>query len=443
MSRILILDDDPGIRRTLDIQLRGDGHETYKAASAENALEILAKHYVDIALVDLQLPGMDGIEFTRKLRDMHRDVEVVIITAHGSIESAVEAMKEGSFDYITKPFTPQQVRHRLRQIERVRGLKSEVDNLRGKLDESFADGEIVTASPEMRHLLELSRTAAETDATVLITGESGTGKGLFARFIHENSARKRGPLVTVDCTAFQETLLESDLFGHRKGAFTGAVSDKVGKVETGAAGTIFLDEVGEIPQALQAKILRLVEERKYERVGDPAERTLDARIIAATNRDLDFMVKEKSFRADLFYRLSVIELHIPPLRNRTEDLEILLAHFIRKSNLQHRRRVDGMDDETMSNLISYPWPGNVRELAHVIERAVLVCPGRVIRMDHLPPRFLPGETAGAADGFSTLSQLEEEHIRKALALNLSQEETANLLGIDPSTLWRKRKKYSV
>lgn len=443
MSRILILDDDPGIRRTLDIQLRGDGYETVCSTSAEEALEILKDQSVDIALVDLQLPGIDGLEFTRRLRDRHREVEIVIITAHGSIESAVTAMKEGTFDYLTKPFTPQQVRHRLRQIERVRGLQSEVDDLRGRLRPIPGAEAIITTSPKMRHLLELAHTAAATEATILITGESGSGKGLIARYVHTASARKEGPFATVDCTAFQETLLESDLFGHQKGSFTGAITDKSGKVELGAGGTLFLDEIGEIPLALQAKVLRLVEERIYERVGDPTARTLDARIIAATNRDLEAMVKEKTFRTDLFYRLSVIELQIPALRNRLEDIPLLLTHFIGQTNLQHNRRVEDFDEEARNILLAYSWPGNVRELAHVVERAVLLCPGRTIRVEQLPARFTASDVAPGADYFLTLGQMEEEHIRKALSLHLSQEETAALLGIDPSTLWRKRKKYDL
>ncbi len=443
MSRILILDDDPHIRRTLDIMLKGDGYETLTASSAEQALEILRDQYADIALVDLQLPGMDGIAFTKKLRDTRRDVDVVIITAHGSIDSAVEAMKEGSFDYITKPFTPQQVRHRLKLIERLRGLRSEVETLKEKIEGSSEAG-FITQSPNLRHIIDIAKTAAETDATVLITGESGVGKGLLARLIHGWSSRSGGPFCTVDCTAFHESLLESDLFGHKKGAFTGAAADKTGKVELAAGGTLFLDEIGEISPSIQAKFLRLVEERAFERLGDPAPREIDVRIIAATNQDLFEMVNRKQFRSDLFYRLSVLEIAVPPLRSRPEDVPLLCERFIARYSRRHERVVEGVNEEVERRLVAYTWPGNVRELMHVIERAVLLCPGRTIRMDHLPDRLRDNTApdSGGAD-IVTLSELEETHIRRVLSLGLSQEESAARLGIDPSTLWRKRKKYDM
>jgi len=443
VSRILILDDDEGIRRSLEIMLKGDGHHTLAAASAEGALALLEREPTDIALVDLQLPGMDGIAFTKALRDRRRDVDVVIITAHGSVESAVEAMKEGSFDYLTKPFSPEQVRHRLSQIERLRGLRSEVASLKTQLG-GPQDTEILTRNPKMRHLLELARTASETDATVLITGESGVGKGLLARRVHAWSARKNGSFTVVDCAAFQETLLESDLFGHKKGAFTGAATDKPGKVELAGGGTLFLDEIGEVPLALQAKLLRLVEERAFERLGDPAPRMVDARIVVATNRDLNELVAEKQFRPDLFFRLSVVELAIPPLRNRPEDISLLAERFTAQFAERHKRPIDTLGAEVERFLVGYGWPGNVRELMHVIERAVLLCPGRTIRMDHLPERLRVSQHSADDDALNfSLAELEEHHIRRVLAQNLSQEETASRLGIDPSTLWRKRKKYGI
>ena len=442
MSRILILDDDPGIRRTLDILLRSDGHDTLLAASAEEAETLLERQCVDLALVDLQLPGRNGLEFIRRLRDRHRDVEVVIITAHGSIESAVEAMKEGSSDYLTKPFTPEQVRHRIRQLAKLRGLRTEVEELRGRLGVETTSDEPVTASPGMKHLLEVARTAAASEASVLLTGESGTGKGLLARYIHAASGRSKGPFVVLDGAGFNEHLLDSDLFGHRKGAFTGAVADKPGKIELAAGGTLFLDEVGEVPLPLQAKILRLVEDRSYERVGDPAPRMVDARLIAATNRDLEELIQDKAFRADLYYRLSVVELRVPALRHRREDFPVLLAHFPARATPRHGRKVTELEPEVEAAFENYAWPGNVRELAHVLEAAVLLCPGQTLRLDHLPPRFQAVEQSRPAE-VQTLAALEEDHLRRTLAQGLSQEETARHLGIDPSTLWRKRKKYGL
>ncbi|MBN1945744.1 MAG: sigma-54-dependent Fis family transcriptional regulator [Bradymonadales bacterium] len=444
MSRILVVDDDPHILRTLEIMLTGDGHEVVTAASGERALEQLDLRPVDIALVDLQLPGMSGTDLLRHMRDLHRDVQAVIITAHGSIETAVEVMKEGAFDYLTKPFSPDQVRHRLQQMERVAQLQGEVAGLRRRIGELPFRSEFITQNPKTLHLLEVAHEVALSEATVLITGESGTGKTLIAKLIHAASPRSQGPFVVVDCTSFQEALLESELFGHKRGSFTGAVSDKVGKVETANGGTLFLDEIGEVPSHLQGKLLRLVEDRTYERLGDPASRQVDARIIAASNRDLEEMVREHLFREDLFYRLSVVDLHLPALRHRPEDVLLLAREFVSSFGNAHGRHVAGWDGEVERALVTYTWPGNVRELAHAIERAVLLAPGRTIRIEHLPERIRQKSASnGAIDEQLTLAEIEERHIRRALAWNLSQEETAKRLGIDPSTLWRKRKRYGL
>lgn len=444
MSTILVVDDDPHIVRTLEIMLEDDGHAVITASTGEEALEQLTRESVDIALVDLQLPGMSGTDVLRRLRDTHRDVETVIITAHGSIETAVEAMKEGAFDYLTKPFAPDQVRHRLRQIKQVRELRAEVAGLRRRVGDLPFRQKFITQNPATLHVLEVARSVGASDATVLITGETGTGKTLLGRLIHESSQRRDGPFVTVDCTSFQESLLESELFGHKRGAFTGAVADQTGKVETAEGGTLFLDEIGEVPTHLQGKLLRLIEERAYERVGDPKTRAVNARIVAATNRDLEEMVRDRAFREDLFFRLSVVDLSIPALRHRPEDLLLLARKFAVSFGHAHGKKVTGWDDEVESALVRYTWPGNVRELAHAIERAVLLAPGRDIRIDHLPGRLVEPEPTGeTVQGIISLNELEEQQIRKALALNLPLEETARRLGIDPATLWRKRKRYSI
>ena len=444
MSKILVVDDDAHIQRTLEIMLQDDGHDVKCAASAEEAVEALDGQHFDTALVDLLLPGMSGMDLLRHMRDQQRDVDVIIITAHGSIETAVEAMKKGAFDYVTKPFSPDQVRHRLAQLRRVERLRQEVSGLRQRLGEEHQGARFITDNRATRRVLDLARTVAETDATVLIAGESGTGKGLLGRLIHGWSARAGGTFAVGDCASFHESLLESELFGHRKGAFTGAVADRAGKAEAAHGGTLFLDEVGELPQELQAKLLRLVEDKVYERLGDPTPRTMDARIIAATNRDLPEMVGEKLFRQDLFFRLSVVELTLPALRSRHEDIPLLARHFLDQANATYSRKVEKMDEEVEALLQDYPWPGNVRELAHVVERAVLVCPGRVIRLAHLPPRILEGRDAESTDRpLDPLTAVEERHLRRALSLGLSLDEVARKLGIDPSTLWRKRKKYGL
>jgi NtrC-family two-component system response regulator AlgB len=444
VSQILVIDDDPHILRSLEIMLRSDGHEVWCATDAESALELLEAQPVDIALVDLQLPGMSGMEFLRCLRDRHRDVDAVIITAHASIETAVDAMKEGAFDYLAKPFSPDQVRHRIQQVERIRSLSSEVSGLRRQLGDRAEVGSFLTRTPATRHLLELARTVADSDATVLLTGESGTGKSLLARQIHDWSPRAGAPFVLVDCTSFHETLLESELFGHVRGAFTGAVSDKPGRIDGTGGGTLFLDEIGDTSPPVQAKLLRLVEDRTYEALGDPRSRTFDARIIAATNQEPLELVKAGRFREDLFYRLNVVELRLPTLRSRPADIPLLCERFLEELNRSHGRRVEGLDEEVERILVAHAWPGNVRELRHVLERAVLLCPGRTVRREYLPPRLLSsGATVPDERAIEPLAVVEEEALRSALAQGLPLEETARQLGIDPSTLWRKRKRLGL
>jgi NtrC-family two-component system response regulator AlgB len=444
MSEILVVDDDASIRRALEIQLRGDGHSVRSAASGEAALHLLGDQASTVVLLDLRLPGMSGEETLEQIRTRHPDSHVVIITAHGSIDSAVHAIKAGAHDYLTKPFTPDEVRVRIRHIEELECLRGEVRSMRRRLGElPFGDG-FLTQSPEMLRVLETAERVASTDATILLTGESGTGKSLLARLVHGASQRREGPFVTVDFGSIHETLLESELFGVRQGAFTGAVRDTAGKVAAAEAGTLFLDEVGELPPHLQSRLLRLVESRTFERVGEARERTADVRIIAATNRDLEEMVSDGAFRSDLFYRLSVVEIGLPALRSRPEDVLLLAGRILEALQEAHGRALDGWTEEVGRLLVRYPWPGNVRELAHVIERALLVSSGPRISEADLPDRLTgapPGEIG--TNGLEPLSVVEERHLRQALVRGLPLEKTAELLGIDPSTLWRKRKRYGL
>lgn len=445
MKKILIVDDDPHIVRTLEIMLGDEGYEVSSASSGEQAIELMKGDEPDLAFLDMQLPGISGADVLRHIRDNCLSTEVIIITAYGSIESAVEAIKDGAFDYLTKPFSPEQVRHRLKQLHNIEDLRSEVAGLQRRLGELPFRGKFFTRNKSMLQILQTARSVAQSDLTILINGESGTGKTVLARMIHEASRRSEGPFVTLDCTCFQESLLESELFGHKKGAFTGAVTDKVGKAELADGGTLFLDEIGEIPPHLQGKLLRLVDEKAYERVRDPVTRNLDIRIIAATNRDLNNLVEEKAFREDLFFRLSVVDLMLPPLRSRPEDILLLGREFVSRFSLAHDKRISGWDKDTERLLLTYPWPGNVRELAHALERAVLLAAGRKISREHLPKRILQ-LLESPTDSSSlnlTLAQLEEQHIRSILSLNHSVEESSRRLGIDPSTLWRKRKRYGI
>jgi NtrC-family two-component system response regulator AlgB len=444
MTGILVVDDDAAIRRALEIQLRGDGHSVRSAASGEAALDLLDDQASTVVLLDLRLPGMSGEETLEQIRTRHPKTHVVIITAHGSIDSAVQAIKAGAYDYLTKPFTPDEVRVRIRHIEELESLRGEVSSMRRRMGELPFGDEFLTQSPETLGVLETGERVAATDATILLSGESGTGKSLLARLIHGASARRDGPFVTVDFGSIHETLLESELFGVRQGAFTGAVRDAAGKVTAAEGGTLFLDEVGELPVHLQSRLLRLVESRTYERVGEARERSADVRIIAATNRDLEEMVSAGDFRSDLFYRLSVVEIALPSLRSRPEDVLLLAGRIFEGLREVHGRTLDGWTEEVGRMLVRYPWPGNVRELAHVIERALLVSSGPTITRADLPERLAkaaPGETE--TNGLEPLAVVEERHLRRALARGLPLEKTAELLGIDPSTLWRKRKRYGL
>ena len=444
MTEILVVDDDAAIRRALEIQLRGDGHTVRSAASGETAIELLDESPAAIVLLDLRLPGMSGEETLEQLRARHPTTRVVIITAHGTIDSAVRAIRAGAHDYLTKPFTPDEVRVRIRHIEELESLRGEVSSMRRRLGELPFGDELLTQSPAMLAVLSTAERVAPSDATILLTGDSGTGKSVLAKLIHRASQRRGGPFVTVDFASIHDTLLESELFGVRQGAFTGAVRDAAGKVAAAEGGTLFLDEVGELPLHLQSQLLRLVEARTYERVGEVRERTADVRFIAATNRDLDDMVGAGDFRSDLFYRLSVVEICLPSLRSRPEDVLLLARRFLDGLSEAHGRAVEGWSDEAGHLLVRYPWPGNVRELAHVVERAVLVATGPRITVADLPDRISATPPAGfATDDLEPLAVVEERHLRHALARGLPLERTAELLGIDPSTLWRKRKRYGL
>lgn len=440
---ILVLDDDPSIRRTLEILLTSDGHTVEVSGSGEEALEKCKLLHPDAAFVDLQLPGMSGIEFIKIVRENHPEMRPIIITAYGSIETAVSAMREGAFDYLTKPFSPQEVRHRISRLNLVLNLEKENTFLKRRVRNEPFSGEFLTTDDTLKEALGNIEKIAVTDAPVHISGESGTGKSFLARLIHDGSHRKAGPFAAIDCTAFHENLLESELFGHKKGAFTGAVSDKPGKVEMAQGGTLFLDEIGEIPLHLQAKLLRLVEENKFERLGENNTRTLDTRIISATNRNLEEMVSQKLFREDLFYRLCVVDVYIPPLRSRPGDIIMLLDEFIARYRQRHSKKVSGWDSDFEKAVLSYAWPGNVRELSRAVERAVLFSESAKLAFKNLPKRVQDGKNIEGMFEFRTLSQLEEETIKSVLALGKSMEETAEILGIDTSTLWRKRKKLGI
>jgi NtrC-family two-component system response regulator AlgB len=441
---LLIIDDEASVRRTLRLTLEAMGHSVTETANSAQALELLSHRAFDLAFLDLRLAREQGLDLLLELLRLAPGLHVVIITAYATIETAVEAMRRGAFDYLPKPFTPDGLRVALERSAGVRRLAARVDELEEQVRSVVPEADLETREPAQRQALELAFKAAPSDAAVLLRGESGTGKGVVARAIHARSTRAGGPFVTIHCPSLSAELLESELFGHVRGAFTGAVRDTVGKVAAAEGGTLFLDEIGDLPPALQPKLLRLLQEKRYERVGETRTRAGDVRVVAATNRDLATEAAAGRFREDLLYRLNVIEVVLPPLRDRPGDVQPLADHLLAFFARSAGKAITGFSDEARAALQRYPWPGNVRELRNAVERGVILAAGPLVGLADLPvqvgspPR--PGVEVG---GRVTLDQLEAEHIRRVLAATATIEEAAEVLGIDPSTVYRKRKRYGL
>ncbi|MDY3560418.1 sigma-54 dependent transcriptional regulator [Gemmata sp. JC673] len=441
--QLLVIDDEASLRRTIRIALESFGHTVKDAANRAQALEALRAQRFDLAFLDLKLGPEKGLELLPELLAVAPGLHVVIVTAHASLDTAIEALRKGAFDYLPKPFTPNQLRLALDRSALVRGLRDRVAALEEQVRQLPPEVELDSAEPSVRAALDVALQVAPTEATVLVRGESGTGKGVLARELHARSKRAARPFVTVHCPSLSADLLESDLFGHAKGAFTGAVADKIGKVDAADGGTLFLDEIGDLPLALQPKLLRLIQDKTYERVGEPAARSADVRIVAATNRPLEVEVRAGRFREDLFYRLNVIEITMPALRQRRGDVLPLARHLLRFFARQSGKPVTGFTPEAEAALDAYPWPGNVRELRNAVERGVILTREERVGLEHMPGQ-LTAAGGGAArvelGGPVTLEALEAEHIRRVVAAAPSLDEAARVLGIDPSTLYRKRKK---
>jgi len=441
------MDDDDSLRRVMEFSLTEAGHTVRAAKSGEEGLLLFEKHAFDAVITDITMPGMSGMEVLAKIQKSDPSLPVIIITAYGTIESAVLAMKQGAFDYITKPFNRDELLLTLSKAFKMRRLEKENIELRAEVKGRYSFEGIIGSSKTIREVLDLAGRVAASDASVLITGESGTGKELLARGIHYNSPRAKGPFVAINCAAIPEGLIESELFGHVKGSFTGAVKDKEGKFELADNGTLFLDEIVDLRIDLQAKILRALQEHEVDRVGGNKPIPVDARVIAATNKDIDRAVKEGRFREDLYYRLSVITLHMPPLRERRDDVPLLVGHFLKKFNKGSEAHVDA---EALSSLTSYGWPGNVRELENVIERASVLKRGDVITRAELPEKLIK-EKRGVEDiifnlpenGIS-LEDLEKSLIVKALEQHKgNQTRAAEYLGITRPTLIYRMEKYGL
>ena len=447
-EKILVIDDDESLRRVLEYNLAQEGYAVLSAASGEQGLELLKKEGADVVVTDVRMPGMDGLQVLEGARKVDPNIQVVILTAFGTIEMAVEAMKAGAFHYISKPFNRDELKLTLKKALQLKQLERENVTLRQELKERSGLEAIIADSPQMQVILEMIERVAPTETTVLILGESGTGKELIARAIHANSPRAGGPFVAVNCAAIPENLLESELFGHVRGAFTGAIRDRVGKFEAADRGTIFLDEIGEMRPELQVKILRCLEERVLERVGDNRLIRVDVRVLAATNKDLTKAIQAGEFREDLYYRLNVVPLQIPPLRERREDIRPLVQHFLKRLGASPRLTVA---PDAFRALESYDWPGNVRELENALERAMIFHRDDAIALADLPETIRAPKAKEAANlamslpeaGLS-LEEVEKELILRALQKHeWNQSRAARYLGITRHTLLYRIEKHNI
>lgn len=453
VPKMLIIDDEPLMRITLQDSLVGEGYEVVAAETGRKGVDLLRKNQWDIIITDLKLPDLEGIEILKEAKSLNPSTEVILITAYGSIDSAVSAMKEGASDYLTKPFSMDELLLIIKRLLRMKQLEEENIQLRKRVEERYGLVGLVGKSSQMQKIYELVETVSQTDTTVLIHGESGTGKELVANAIHLQSPRKNGPFIKVNCSALPETLLETELFGHERGAFTGAIRQRKGRFELANGGTLFLDEVGEIFLAVQVKLLRVLQERQFERVGGNETIFSDVRLICATQRDLKEEIRKGTFREDLYYRLNVVPILLPTLRERREDILLLADHFISKFSKKMGKEITGLSEESKALLLKYPFPGNIRELENMLERAIALIKGKVIQAEDLPEEVC-GQTSviqalcekirGSKPLATAVNLFEKEYIQGVLEKTKGKKgQAAELLGISRKTLWEKIKELEI
>jgi DNA-binding NtrC family response regulator len=446
--RILVVDDEKIIRDSISFILKKEGYTIDEAANGRLALDKINQQPYDVIITDIEMPVMKGIELLESVMQVSPQTIVIIITAYGSLETAIAALRSGASDYILKPLEFDELLIKLKRLLETRTLTVENQLLRREIQREFDSSPIIGKSAAMKRVFDTIMTVAGTDSTVLVTGKSGTGKELVARAIHHNSVRRERPFVAVNCGAIPETLIESELFGHKRGSFTGAVADKVGYFKTAEGGTLFLDEVSEMPVNLQVKLLRAIEQREVIPVGMSTPIGIDTRFVASTNRELQKEVEAGRFREDLYYRLNVVEIHLPPLSDRKDDIPLLVDHFINKYRTEIRKSVKGIDAEVMRALISHAWKGEVRELSNIIERAVIFCKGDLVTMGDLPEFFRSSSPVDFPDDNKPLQQamneLEKTYIERVLRKNnFDKEQTSRVLGISLPTLYRRIKELSI
>ncbi|MDY7019421.1 MAG: sigma-54 dependent transcriptional regulator [Chloroflexota bacterium] len=440
--KILVVDDEAIVRESLCDWLSDLGYQLFSAENGPKALEIIKKEHPGIAITDLMMPGMDGIELMRRAKEIQPNIEVVIITAYGSIPTAIAAMKEGAYDYIEKPFCPERAELLVKKLAEHQELVEENLSLRQRLEDHYRFENIIAKSSKMQRIIEIIKTIAKSNATVLITGESGTGKELVARAIHSQSHRRSKSFVAVSCAALPESLLESELFGHEKGSFTGAYSQKKGKFEFANGGTLFLDEIGEMSTNIQVHLLRVLEEKEFTRVGGNELIKVDVRVVSATNKDLKIAIEEGRFREDLYYRLNVVAIELPPLRERKEDIPLFAEHFLHKFAQENQKEVTDFSPEAMEFLLNYDWPGNVRELENVIERAVILAKDSLITIHDLPHENMSPTRLAVAG--KELREVEKNHILNVLSqTGGNYSEAARILGITRMTLYNRARDYGL
>jgi two-component system, NtrC family, response regulator AtoC len=438
--KILVVDDEPIVRESLSDWLQDAGYQVFTAEDGYKALEVIDREKPGIMIADLVMPGMDGIELMKRAKERQPRIEVIIITAYASIPTAITAMKEGAYDYIEKPFCPERAQSVVEKLSQYRELVEENISLRQKLEDHYRFENIIAKSSKMQRLIELIKVVGKSNATVLVTGESGTGKELVARAIHAQSHRHNKPFIAVSCAALPESLLESELFGHEKGSFTGAYTQKKGKFEFANGGTLFLDEIGEMSANIQVHLLRVLEEKEFTRVGGNEPIRVDVRVISATNKDLRKAIEKREFREDLYYRLNVVNIELPPLRERKEDIPLLAEHFLHKFASENRKEITGFTPDAMEFLLDYDWPGNVRELENAIERAVILAKCSLITIDDWPQKSMSPSHSTARG--KNLKEVEKDHILNTLReTGENYSKAARILGISRMTLYNKAREY--
>ncbi len=439
-GKVLVIDDEVNILKVIELSLSSQNFLPEIFGNPVDALKRAEEIYFDLAFIDLKMEPIDGLQTLERLKTISPDTTAVLMTAHGSIETAVEAIKGGAYDYITKPFSHKEFVHLAERVFEHHILLKEVKGLREQAEEEYAYGDIISNNFKMHEILKLSKDIAGSNIPVLIEGESGTGKELLARFIHFNSNRSAAPFVPVNCAAIPESLFESEVFGHVKGSFTGAAKDRIGRFEMADQGTVFLDEVGEIPRAMQVKLLRFLQSMEFERVGESITRKINVRIISATNRNIDEDIKNGELREDFYYRLSGVRIKLPPLRERKEDIPYLADYFLTKYSPETQLKIL---PETLKYLNEYSWPGNIRELENVINRAIVLAKDKEIRPEYLPAEFDKDGTKQSIALIPTLSEIEKDYIIKILTEHPNPKEASQILGLSLTTLWRKRKEYKI